>query len=416
MSKNTKRILNWLITIFLILFILIKLPYGKIKDATNTLFNSIDEFIKNVGNVVSVQENSSFDHHIKNITFFIEDDKCYAAFEFYTINPLDVSIITINDEDYYVDSFSYQNNFLVVDVSDLICENNITPLSVSKIYTKNHKEHISTLTTIFHKEINYQIIEQKKQSVVGIRTQKSAFFNTSSTWGSGIILSKNTIIKSNWFSEYTMYEYLIVTNSHVVEKGNVYYVYNKNENDEYPKKTGLYKPNETVELLGHYTEDTDLAFLILTTYNDFLIPLDDEQFITNETVPIETNDTVFLIGSPFISDKPAFNSYKIGKIKETSAKIILADSDLCKTGCESIKTSAYLGEGSSGGGLFDINGNLIGINFAGSENHEEAFAIPIKIVIDAYLELLPQIQVKRSLATSFFLSKQLHNQFQRFYR
>lgn len=403
MKEYTKRILTWLMTIIIVLFIFINLPNRKIKDATNALFNNIDNFIKNIDNVITIQENLSFDQNIRNITFFIEDDNCFAIFEFRFINPSDVLKIKINNKNYQRDSFSFEKNRLFVNITDLICENDITPLTISKIYTKGQKEYNCTLTTIYHKEINYELIEEKKQSMVGIRAQKSALFNSYSTWGSGIILSKQAIIKSTWRSDYTMYEYLIVTNSHVVENRDVFYIYNNNENDEYPKKTELFQPNETVELLGLYTKDTDLAFLVLTTFEDSLVPLDDEQLINNDFIPINTSDTVFIIGSPIINNKPAFNSYKIGKIKLTSEKINLEDSDLCSSGCESIKTSAYLGNGSSGGGLFDVDGNLIGINFAGNpKTNDEAFAIPLRIVFEALQELWPQTQVKRSHATSFF--------------
>jgi|SRR5690554_1468287 len=416
MSKKTKNILNSLLLVVLIGFILINLPYGKIKNAAYSIITNIDDFINNIDAVILIDDNSSFDQHIKNITFNNDNDEYYAIFEFNSINPLNVSVITINDTLFTEDFFTVHNNTLIVDITSLITSDDVVKIDVSTIYTKNNKEHISTLSTSFYKQINYETIEKSKKSVVTIEAKNSLFFNTSSAWGSGVILNKQPIIKSGSFRDYQMYEYFIVTNSHVVGDYNIFNIYKNNMNNEYPKNSSFFEPNETVELLGHYTKNTDLAFLLLTTFDDSLVPLDDKQFIDNEPVPINKEDVVYLIGSPFINNRPAFESYKIGKIENTSMPINLTDSPLCSSGCQSIKSTAYLGEGSSGGGLFDIHGNLIGINFAGSENSLDAFAIPITTVFEAIneLEYVLSLKEKRSLATSFLFKQQLHNQFQQF--
>lgn len=412
MNDRTKKFLSWLMLVIVVGFVFVAMPYDKIKDVTNTLINNIDDFINNIDGAVTVNNNSSSDHHIKNTTFYKEDDIYYVEFSFYSINPSNVLGITINNKIFEEDTLSYLDDILIVDISSLITDDEITPINVSVIYTKDNKQHISTLVTSYHKGVNYQTIEEKRLSLVGIKGQKNAFFNTSSNWGSGVILSKKTVTKSGFFNEFTMYEYIIVTNYHVIEGSSVFYIYNDSESDEYPKRTPISHPNETVELIGTYTKNTDLAFLSLITFDDSLAPLDDKQFITKEAVSFDKNDTVFLIGSPVINDKTMFNSYKIGQITEVAKSITLIDSDeLCKFGCEGIGNTAYLGKGSSGGGLFDISGNLIGINFAGDvDNAIEAFAIPIYIVLEAY-EIVNEYE-KRSLATSFFLILLLHNQLQ----
>jgi S1-C subfamily serine protease len=405
MSRKTRKVLTWIMTIIIIVIALFNLPYQKIKESTHTFFNNIFNFFNNIDRVITTDPNTSYDHHIKNITFYTNNNNHYAVFEFHKIDPENISTMTINNETFDETNFTYEEKTLIVDITSLIGDGEVTTINVTRIYTKNDKEHISTLSTSFNKAINYQIIEQRKKSLVGIRATTSSFFSSSSNWGSGVILTKTEVKKTHWFNEYTMYEYLIVTNSHVVEDSRVFYVYYDNADDEYPKNTGMRRPKESVRLLGHYTKKADLALLVLTTFDGSLVPLDDPQITNFEAVPIEVNNTVFLIGSPVINDVPAFNSYKIGKIINTSKPITLKDSDLCSTGCYSIQSKTYLGEGSSGGGLFDIDGNLIGINFAGNDTHEEAYALPITLLFDALRELVPQAQqTKGSLATSFYLS------------
>lgn len=402
MTNKKTKILNWIVLSALIVLLLFTLPYKNIKQRASTFINNIGDFLNNIESIITQPNNTSSDHHIKNITFYSEENNYYAIIEFNSIVASNVSSITINKKEFFKDDFTYTDKSLVVDISSLIKSGDATKINISTILTKNNYTHISTLETAFYKSVNYQIIEEAKKSIVGIRAHDSSFLATSSAWGSGIILKKSTTVKAGLFNDYIMFEYLIITNYHVVENKSSFYVYNKDEDDKYPKSTKLREPNETVELIGYFSKITDLAVLKLTTFDDSLIPLNDPQFTTKEPIEINEDDPVFLIGSPFIGNSISFNSYKIGKIKSTSKTITLIDSDICAFGCESIQTTAFLGEGSSGGGLFDINGNLIGIHFAGNDKYQEAFAIPLYIVVEALDELFAITETKRSLATSFF--------------
>lgn len=404
MSNKNNKIINWILLTIIIILTLFSLPFDKVKTSALKFFDNIDNFITNIATDFSLTKNTSADHHISNISFTEDNDNYFAVLTFRSINIKNITSITINNIEFYANDFIYDDNEkLTINISDIVSSNNSTIIKITSIKTSS-KNHLSTLETTFYKSVNYEIIEQRKKSLVGVASRGSRFaHNPTNKWGSGIILTQNEVTKSGLFNDFTMYEYIIITNSHVVDKGDYFFIYYNDENDEYPKSTKFFEPTETVELLGIYTTNTDLAILKLTTFNGSLTPLNDEQFISQEATDIAVGDRVFLIGSPFINNTTLFNSYKIGYIKDTLKTISLANTDICSDGCYSIKSTAYLGEGSSGGALFDIDGNLIGVNFAGSEEYEEAFAIPIWQVFKALDEILGVNYIKRSQTTSFFM-------------
>lgn len=405
MSDKTRKILSWILISFVVLTSFFTLPLQQIKNSAAKFVDNIHEFISDINNVFTINDNSSADHHIKNLTFLKEGDNFYALIEFNGIEASSVTSIEINDVT-FTEIFLYPNinNAISVDITSIIEDGESTNINVSIIKT-NNAEHISTLKTTFYKSVDYQLIQERQKSIVGISAAKFSFSRQiSSTWGSGVIFSKKKFIKTNfWGQPYNEYEYLIITNYHVVENADTFDIHH----GSYGNTLATFSGNN-IKLLGVYTKHTDLAILRLTTRDGSLVPLDDEQFKTRTAVPVENGQIVFGIGSPYVNDKVMFNSYKIGLVERSDYVLgQLYDSELCKDGCHSIKTSVYQGEGSSGGGVFDFEGNLIGIHFAGNSEYRQSFEIPMELVFEAIDAILGDYELKRSLTTSFFIP--LHN-------
>lgn len=405
MNNKTRKILSWFLILFVVLISFFTIPFDKVKKSAADFIDNIHDFISDINNVFTINNNSSSDHHIKNISFLRDNDSYFAVIEFNGIEASSVTSIEINNitfTEFFI--LEDRTNTISVDISEIIGDDESTNISISLIET-NKTIHISTLQTTFYKSVNYETILEKQKSVVGISSTKLGFATSvSSAWGSGVIFNKKKVIKTNfWGQKYEEYEYLIITNYHVVENADIFDIHYG-----YYGNSLANLANNNIELLGVYTKHTDLAILKLTTKDGSLVAIDDDQFLTRNPVPVENNQLVFAIGSPYVNDEVMFNSYKIGQVERINYNLgQLQDSDLCKDGCHSIKTSAYQGEGSSGGGVFDIDGNLIGIHFAGNSEYRVSFEIPLELVFEAMDVILANYQVKRSHVTSFFIP--LHN-------
>lgn len=149
--------------------------------------------------------------------------------------------------------------------------------------------------------------------------------------GSGVAIDKN----------------LIATNCHVALAGNYLVV---KINDE--------------TLLGrlfYYNQKKDLCLIQIAGS-----PLKGVPIRPSHSVKI--GEDVFAIGNPE------------GRMKTISKGIISNKS--FEDGVELLQTDASISHGSSGGGLFDINGNLIGITTKASAKGENiAFAIPTELIL-----------------------------------
>lgn len=89
--------------------------------------------------------------------------------------------------------------------------------------------------------------------------------------------------------------------------------------------------------------------------------------VTRRTTPVKTGEEVVAIGSP------------VGLINTVSTGIVSAVRNV--NGMEVIQVSAPISSGSSGGGLFDRQGNLMGITFAAVDGAQNLnFAIPVRYV------------------------------------
>lgn len=253
---------------------------------------------------------------------------------------------------------------------------NYNVTAITYLRNGNQKQLKTLITGTAFKSLDNAIVDAKKISVIGISACESGDFTiTCTAWGSGLLFKKDSREVQFGFTTVTEYDYYIITNAHVSQGGSTYEIYYNGG-----------KVNDRASLVDTYTTGTDLAILKLTTRASLII-LDDAQFVSKEAVTIYKGSTVFSIGSP--EGPQNFNKLKEGIITNLSVPVVLEDAPgLCQTGCDSFQTNAALGSGSSGGGMFDTAGNLIGIHFAGDKNNTVSSEIKMTKVFEAIIAIL----------------------------
>lgn len=338
-----------------------------------------------------------------------EFDVLIVYFKFVNENTLES--ITINYTTYTEYTYEYNKDiFIAYFPVEIFYENGEIKKEVYiNSFIVDNKTYYSSKSITAFKGIYHEVIEKVKKSVVKVVVEDSGYFSTRTEHGSGIIFRKEiSKLKTPFGSQ--MYDYYILTNFHVIQSRinkNRFYgkisIRYSNADNEYPKYFF-----DRVDVAGWYTINTDIAILRLTTTDPNIQVLEDEQFITHEALSITDGQTVFLIGSPVTKKVSKFNEVNEGIILNTHSLVKLQDDQvLCKDGCKAIKISAYLGQGSSGGGSFNSNGNLIGLHFAGSPDIGYSSEIPMEIVLEAieYIIGKPKSETQTESFTSFFLFK-----------
>lgn len=140
-----------------------------------------------------------------------------------------------------------------------------------------------------------------------------------------------------------------------------------------------YKSNVYAGTLLHSSKDYDLSILKFTKSNDLKIDLMSLNLVkANPSV----DQIVVSLGQP----KGQKNTITIGKVKSYTNVAVengKSDSDVK---FKVIAHSAPIDRGSSGGVLINLDGEIVGINFAGSVDANDAFvegyAIPCEKVIE----------------------------------
>lgn len=195
-------------------------------------------------------------------------------------------------------------------------------------------------------------IEKCDETVIGVESK--GFINSS--FGSGVIIKRNE--ESNY------YTYYVVTNYHVIS-------YNGNVNSTNLVYLGKYDEEIEARYLAS-DESKDIAFLRFSTPR--LLPVAS----IGDSYTIKKGQYVIAIGNPQ-ELKTFYNSATIGNISFPSR---YADDGSGKLNYY-IQHTAPINSGNSGGGLFDLYGNLIGINtwkYVDKDIEGLCFAIPIHII------------------------------------
>lgn len=227
-------------------------------------------------------------------------------------------------------------------------ENNIT--------VNNIEDALTTATSI------------AKQTVIGVKSTIKAVVKTVET-GSAVIIKRNTTNEGD-------YLYFAITNRHVVDSTN-------------PVDVEVYLG----ENLGYHSAtvnyvDQKVDVALISFFSPYLLGV--ANISKNE---LKEGAFAIAIGSPYDLEL-YYNTITIGSI--SSVKRIKKEYDKNDNVVynEYIQHSATLNKGNSGGGLFNIYGELVGINcwkITGTLNNPiegMSFAIPINIayqIIEKYL-------------------------------
>lgn len=330
--------------------------------------------------------------YIDDIENFIIDNDYYLSISFKNILSTEITSIKINNNIYENDSFTINqksNNISFLLMDDITFNENL----FYNLYIDHIKldENIYTInyTTRIFKEITDDVIENSKKSVVSVKiTDRSG----GSSWGSGVILLKEFNVFFN------QYDYYVLTNHHVVEDGRIFLIYYQKENGK-----PSYPINAT--LIDIADEDTDLALLKFSTFNEISSVFDDSSFIYSEPDDVVSGQPIYTIGSPR-GRNVNFNKVSEGVVLRPRIRVILTDSEtICQNGCYAIKTNAIILKGSSGGGTFNANGTLIGIHFAGGKNNSFSSSIPMEDILKFVKPHLKNVGLKKEVQnywTSFF--------------
>lgn len=251
------------------------------------------------------------------------------------------------------------------------------------------------INEIINKEIDYgkvtvedlqQLIQETvmklEDSVIGITFTEGIFPETTS-FGSGVIVKRKALLNDDSLGEVDgniqNYRYYVVTNRHVVMN----------------KKS-------VAKNLKTYIGKLDLEYDAICLYYDNAVDIALVQFdCPAYFVPVEIGDSTVLkkgsfalaIGNPYSFDY--YSSVTFGIISHPLRYLEESVFNSKKSvNNEYIQHDAAINEGNSGGGLFDIYGNLIGINTLKiiGENQEidnMGFSVPsskIRLILGEYLK------------------------------
>jgi serine protease Do len=226
-------------------------------------------------------------------------------------------------------------------------------MSTSETTTVANDSDKSTMTVS-------QVAAKASPSVVEIQTEITqtsyGLFGgtfTSEAAGSGVIISTDGYI---------------ITNNHVIEDANSI-------------KVTTYDGTEYAATLVGTDEKSDIA----------VIKVDAENLtaaVIGNSSQIEAGDTAVVIGNPLGTLGGTVTS---GIISSPSRELVINNESM-----ELIQTNASINSGNSGGGLFDGNGNLVGIvnakdsgtTSSGATIEGIGFAIPVNTAMDVAQELI----------------------------
>lgn len=253
--------------------------------------------------------------------------------------------------------------FLVVFILFILtsCKKNIL---INEVINRevNYEENISIL------DFEDALVEATKiaqESSIGLRAKVETAFISSESFGSAVIIKATKINDNN-------YEYYALTNRHVVltsagNKRNIYVTFANAE--------------EIKAQIIIYDTSIDIA----------IIKFESNRNLKPAKIQLENIDEgryVIAIGNPYDIDK-YYNSVTIGNISYVNRLIKEKDTNEKDINNIYIQHTAALNSGSSGGGLYNIKGELIGINawkIASEEVEGMNFSIPMSEIYTKYIK------------------------------
>ncbi len=210
----------------------------------------------------------------------------------------------------------------------------------------------------------YNVVEGAAKSNVSVTNYKT---NTNgeisaSSYGSGVIYERENLTDEEY-----QYKYYVITNQHVVKGG---------------EKFGIGFEDETSidATLIAADETTDIAVLYFKTDREFTVAE------LGSSKDLKTGTFVLAIGNP--KGSTLFGSVTFGIISGNDRNLL--DGDTVNTFLFYIQHDAAINSGNSGGGLFTLDGKVVGINsvkYTSSEIEGLNFSIPIDLVKEVTAQL-----------------------------
>lgn len=200
-------------------------------------------------------------------------------------------------------------------------------------------------------EMIYEVVAEEANSVIGVSAYASDG-TTLNAVGSGVIYKHVDNV------------YYVVTNNHVVAEGTIY-------------KIALEDGTEIPATLRGVDALVDVAVLYFTSSATFPVAT----FADSST--IEKGTIVLAVGNP--SGYDYYRSITMGIVSGTSRYFDINDDNVKDMFVGYIQHDASINAGNSGGALFNLNGEVIGINvikIAATEIEGMGFAIPSSLVSD----------------------------------
>ncbi|MFA5179033.1 MAG: trypsin-like peptidase domain-containing protein [Candidatus Izemoplasmatales bacterium] len=194
----------------------------------------------------------------------------------------------------------------------------------------------------------FVVASQKSASVIGVSNYSAA--NVLQSFGSGIIY------------KHTGDTYFVVTNNHVVEDGTYFTI-------EFADGTS------TEAYLKGVDDLVDVAVLYFTSTEELSVAT----FGDSELV--QKGDIILAVGNP--SSYDFYNSMTMGIVSGTDRYFDIDSDNVKDMFVNYIQHDAAINAGNSGGALFNLNGDVIGINvikIASVEIEGMGFAIPSNLV------------------------------------
>ncbi len=250
----------------------------------------------------------------------------------------------------------------------------VTGCSIKDLLNRKIVNEIENRYIEYHNNITVDDIEDAltiaseigKSCSVGVRMASNGIFTSTVDTGSGVIVRRLEEGTSG-------YRYYVVTNRHVI--------YSKNGAKEIKVYLGPNREYVDATLVA-YDKQVDLALLSFSS--PFLLNVAE---INTETPKVGA--FAVAIGSPY-NLEAYYNTVTVGSISASTRYYIEDDINGKDVTNEYIQHCAPINSGNSGGGLFNIYGQLIGINtwkVVGelSDNVEGlCFAIPAKLIIEKF--------------------------------
>lgn len=217
------------------------------------------------------------------------------------------------------------------------------------------------IQTVSGNQSNYnsltEMLDAVRPSVFEVYTTNTVTGYTGA--GSAVVFGKAV--------EGTNKHYYVLTCHHVIEGANQISLTATNGN------------KYTATLVGG-DKQSDIAVLTMTTTNE--IPVATIRLDKDSTHPLKVGEDVVAIGNPL---GILGGSVTKGIVSAINRNIQVEDIGVMSL----IQTDCSTNAGNSGGGLFDINGNLIGITNSGYAAYQGLnFAVPIDTAIEIANELM----------------------------